>query len=236
MNRITQFTVRDRALSPAEAEIWILAGAETVTPTTALRGRLVGPTCPYSTTIEIAYPLRPIPKSPSDLSPLSHRFVVPEPSLWDPVAPFLYHATIELWQDGRCCDRRAFRHGFRDARIAADAVIWNGKSLNLSILDRPDLKETDLPRLRRDGVNTLVLPGSEEVLWTAAERLGFVVIGRALAPRMEWLELSKSPACLGWIVPPDAISEEWETWKSAVTQLRRWVGDESECLRFALTS
>ena len=226
MNRITQFSIADRVLGPTEAEIWVLADAESITPTTELRGRLVGPTCPYSTTIEVAYPLRPFPKPPAGLPPLARRLNVPEPSFWDPVAPFLYHGIVELWQDGQCCDRRTFRHGFRDARIDGETVVWNGKAMKLSIVDRSDLTETELPALRRNGVNAIVLPGEAESLWQAAERLGFAVIGRASKPRPGWLELTRSAACLGWIIPREANSKDWDLWKAEVARMRRWVGND----------
>ena len=99
MNRFRQLSIRDRSLSPADAELWVLAEPEQLTPATEIRGRLVGPTCPYSSTIEVAYPLRPFPKLPESLAPLTRRVVIPEPSMWDPVAPFLYQGAIELWQD-----------------------------------------------------------------------------------------------------------------------------------------
>jgi hypothetical protein len=228
MNRITQFSVVDRSLSPAEAEVWVLADADAITPSTEIRGRLVGPTCPYSTTIEVAYPLRPLPTTVPGLPPLARRVNVPEPSFWDPVAPFLYHGVVELWEDGKCCDRRAFRRGFRDARVESGNVVWNGRPLKLSVVDRADVMEDELPGLRLAGVNALVVPGDAESLWHAAERLGFVVIGRATEPRAEWLELTESPACLGWIVPPEAVSPQRSNWMEHVKRLRRWVGLETE--------
>ena len=226
MNHITQFSVADRVLSPAAAEIWLLADAETVTTTTELRGRLVGPTCAYSTTIEVAYPLRPLPNPPPGLPPLARRVAVPEPSFWDPVAPFLYHGIVELWQDGQCCDRRTVRHGFRDAKMVGAEVIWNGRPLKLSIVDRSDLVEAELPILHRSGVNALVLSAEAESLWHVAERLGFVVIGRATEPRSEWLELTKSPACLGWVAAGRGVGEAWDSWRNEVTRLRRGVLEE----------
>lgn len=227
MNRITQISVVDRSLSPAEAEVWVLADAEAVTPATELRGRLVGPTCPYSTTIEVAYPLRPLSK-PGPPPLLARRVNVPEPSFWDPVAPFLYHGVVELWQDGQCHDRRTFRHGFRNARVENGNVVWNGRPLKLSVVDGTDLAEAELPALRQHGVNALVLPGDAAPLWHAAERLGFVVIGRATEPREEWLELTMSPACFGWMVPSNTDMNEWEGWNTRVRRLRRWVGRKDE--------
>ncbi len=55
-NRIRQIEVRDRSLIPAEAEVWITVTPEHHTPTTEVRGRLMGPRCPYASTVEVAYP------------------------------------------------------------------------------------------------------------------------------------------------------------------------------------
>jgi hypothetical protein len=94
-----------RKLSPAEAEVWVIVEAAEVTATTEVRGRLVGPRCPGATTVEVAYPLRPFPRLPDGLPPLSCRVVVPDPSLWAPEQPYTYRLLVELWQDGARCDQ-----------------------------------------------------------------------------------------------------------------------------------
>ena len=86
-----------------------------VTPTTEVRGRLVGPRCPGVTTIEVAYPLRPFPCQPGGVPPLSRRVVIPEPSLWEPQHPFVYRVVVELWEGGQRCDQRQFDYGLRMA-------------------------------------------------------------------------------------------------------------------------
>src|SRR5262245_53340852 len=98
-NRLTRLRVVNRNLSPVEAELLIVGDAAYLTRETELVGRFTGPTCAYATTIEVAYPLRRLPQPVPDL-PLARRVVIPEPSQWDPVSPFLYHSTIELWQGG----------------------------------------------------------------------------------------------------------------------------------------
>src|SRR5262245_19361770 len=101
-NRIRNTTVEVHRLSPVEAEVWVTAEVDTVTPMTELRGRLMGPRCPGVTTIEVAYPFRPTPeKGPSTLVA---RSVVPEPNLWTEETPFYYEGPLELWQDGERCD------------------------------------------------------------------------------------------------------------------------------------
>jgi beta-galactosidase/beta-glucuronidase len=117
-NRLRQVNVQVQRLSAAEAELWLLIEAEQVTPTTEVRGRLVGPRCPGVTTIEVAYPLRPFPRPPEGVPPLSRRVVIPEPSLWEPERPYVYRAVVELWEDGQPCDRAEFDYGLRMAEKA----------------------------------------------------------------------------------------------------------------------
>jgi beta-galactosidase/beta-glucuronidase len=112
MNKVRQVVMQVRRLSPAEAEIWLLIEAEAVTAATEVRGRLTGPRCVGATTIEVAYPLKAAPRH-EHIPPLSLRVVIPDPSLWEPGRPFVYHAAIELWQDGKLCDQMEADYGLR---------------------------------------------------------------------------------------------------------------------------
>jgi hypothetical protein len=112
-NRIGEVRQQVRALTPAQAEIWFTVLAEHVTPRTEVRGRVIGPRCVSRSTIEIAYPLQRIPELPEGTPPLTVRAIIPDPSLWEPAAPFLYRARVELWQDGECCDAQEFDIGLR---------------------------------------------------------------------------------------------------------------------------
>src|SRR5262249_36609476 len=118
MNRIRQIEVRDRSLVPAEAEVWITVTPECQTTTTELRGRLMGPRCPYAGTVEVAYPLRALPPDRAVESPgLTKRVVIPEACLWELESPFLYQGPIELWQDGQRCDQVTISHGLRSLHL-----------------------------------------------------------------------------------------------------------------------
>jgi hypothetical protein len=113
MNKLRQASAEVRRLSSAEAELWIRIEAEQTTPTTEVRGRMVGPRCPGMTTVEVAYSLQPFPRLPEGMPPLSRRVVIPEPSLWEAERPFVYHAVIELWQDGERSDTAEFDCGLK---------------------------------------------------------------------------------------------------------------------------
>jgi hypothetical protein len=105
-NRILTVDVQTHRLEPFEAELWIVVSAEQRTATTELRGRFVGPKSAVSSTIEVAYALRPMARPPAALDALAAHVVIPEPSRWEPGCPFVYDGVIELWQDGQRCDVR----------------------------------------------------------------------------------------------------------------------------------
>lgn len=205
-NRITHIEIRNRSLTPAEADVTITVHAEHVTPTTEVRGRLMGPTCPYSTTVEVAYPLRPAPGA----APLTMRVVIPEPSLWEPVSPFLYHGPVELWQDGQRCDRVEVRHGLCSALLTPHGVRWSGKPLATRGRRVRGLTDDNAMSLRRDGFNLLLAPLDEPQTWDIADRLGFLVVGELSRLDDEALhcteQLAAHPSCLGWLVEPAVVA------------------------------
>src|SRR5262245_48142127 len=120
-------TVRNRVLNPAEAELWITAVPRDLLSVMELRGRLMGPRCSYSTTVEVAYPLRPLPRQPDNPRQLIARVVIPEPSLWDPESPFLYQGPVEVWKDGnRWCETQ-LSHGLRQYHLGPRGLRWNSQ-------------------------------------------------------------------------------------------------------------
>jgi hypothetical protein len=108
-NRIRDVQVTQRRWDAAEAELWITVTPEQLTPTTELRGRLVGPRCPGVSTVEVAYPLRALPRSGDDPATLTARVIIPDPLAREPERPFYYEGPVELWQDGQKCDEAPVR-------------------------------------------------------------------------------------------------------------------------------
>lgn len=229
-NRIRKLEIHDRILSPAEAELWVFLDAERIDERTEVRGRLTGPTCPYADTVEVAYPLRRFPKAPEGFSPLLRRVVIPEPSFWDPICPFLYRGVIELWQNEQLCERVEIRHGLRSTSLSPRGLFWNGELLTLKMLARSSGTRNELRRDHDQGINGFVLPGFEDELWSLAEEFGFAALGRTFEPDNSFLKRTASPACLGWIIPAEAAAawHDWQDWVAEVHRKRRIVGIEIE--------
>jgi hypothetical protein len=206
-NRIVDVCAVNHSLDPARAEVRITVTPLHRTPTTEVRGRLMGPSCAYASTVEVAYPLTPLrDPQPAAAGTVQRRVVIPEPSLWDPQSPYLYAGPVELWQDGQLADRVQLRHGLRQFNVAARGLRVNGKPLVLRGISCDGLFPEQIPALRVSGCNALVVPLRHETLtvWETADRYGFLVLGR-LGEEDETetarllQELQRHPSCLGWL-------------------------------------
>src|SRR5262249_11539683 len=95
-NHIRRALVYQSRFDPAESELWITVVPDFPRSTTQVRGRLVGPRCRYSSTVEVAYPWREWSRQyEKEGEPhLSSRIIIPEPSFWDPESPFLYQGVL----------------------------------------------------------------------------------------------------------------------------------------------
>jgi hypothetical protein len=205
-NRIRHIIVRDPSLVPAQAEVWITVVPEQHTSTTEVRGRLMGPRCPYSSTVEVAYPLRPLPPSQKATEPfgLTARVIIPEASLWEPQCPFLYQGPIELWQDGQRCDRVNLSHGLRSLHRIERGLCVNGRALTPQGIRIDTCSDEEAMQLHKNGYNLLIVPVATSTVsvWEQANRFGFLVLGqlREEADETRLMELLRPHAsCLGWL-------------------------------------
>lgn len=212
-NRIRRIEVHDHSLNPVSAEVWISVLPEEYTATTEVRGRLMGPCCLYSSTVEVAYPLRPLrSRSVSEESqtsltlqaPLTVRAVIPEASLWEPQCPFLYQGPIELWQDGQCCDRVALSHGLCSLQRNERGLCVNGRPLTLHGRKIVACSDEEATQLHQAGYNLLIAPvtASSLAVWEQADRFGFLVLGQLGedADETRLVEiLGPHASCLGWL-------------------------------------
>jgi hypothetical protein len=221
-NRIVRVTVQDRSVVPAAAESWVTVVPERLTPTTEVRGRLTGPRCPYAETVEVAYPLRPLPPARGEepaptAGGITRRVVIPEASPWEPESPFLYEGTVELWQDGQRCDRVTVRHGLRTLTLGPRGLRINGRPLRLRGREVIPGSDEQALALRRDGWNLLVAPVGAEAApcWERADRLGFLVLGRVTGwdehVERQLSALRGHASCLGWLLrwPGDPRAANW---------------------------
>lgn len=213
-NRIREIMVRDHRLDPAEAEIWITVAPEELTATTRVGGRLMGPRCPYSATVEVAYPLRPWKREDeeADAKSLTMRVVIPEASLWEPESPFLYQGPVELWQDEQLAERIQLSHGLRVITLGPRGIRVNGRQILLEGVQGDRFSEADLTRLHQAGCNLLLVSVTARTLplWEAADRLGFLLLGR-IVDRETWElagTLRQHPSCLGWLITPELMNHE----------------------------
>ena len=67
-----------------------------------------------ATTVEVAYPLRPLPRAQEEAeNTLTRQVIIPEPSFWDTESPFFYEVIVELWEGGERVDERRFPYQLR---------------------------------------------------------------------------------------------------------------------------
>ena len=186
-NRILAISLEDHTLDPMSAEVWLTVQPEHLTPTTEVRGRLMGPGCPYASTVEIAYALWK--RELQEPGTICGRVAIPEPSLWDVQSPFLYSGPVDLWQDGERVDRVTVKHGLRRFQIGSGGLRLNGKPLTLRGRLVEQLSEPQALQLHAGGCNLLLVRGDSEV-WDLADRFGFLVLAEQEQP--------VHPSCLGW--------------------------------------
>lgn len=171
--QITSLRVEHLVLNPAEARMRIEARTSREGAGCELRGKLMGPSCRFSSTVEIAYPLRPVAGQIGTLAEV----LIPEPCLWDTQSPFLYQGTLELWQEGRLCHQIPFSHVLRSWKLGKQGLRLNGKPLLLRGVAGQAWQEDELLELRQAGCNCLLVPGPANVTGIA-QQLGFVVLER----------------------------------------------------------
>jgi hypothetical protein len=143
---------------------------------------------------------------------LHKRVIIPEPSWWEPVSPFLYNASIELWEDGQLCDRVEMRHGLRALRRSGRGFLLNGRPLHIRAARYDGQSGERLVELHQAGVNGLVVPvtGTYQRVWDLADQLGFLVIGRlgcGEEPLSMASNVGEHVCVFGWILEPDAFRD-----------------------------
>jgi hypothetical protein len=161
-----------------------------------IRGRLMGPSCLYAETIEVAYPF----VREGALTVVAR---IPEANRWHPLTPFLYAGPLEVWQAGQLLERRTLRLGLRTLASDRAGLRVNGQVLALRVQRVQSLNEEQARGLRAQGVNVLVAP-PEPDLFELADRVGFFVVCETDAATLA--AFAQHPSCLGWLDPHAATA------------------------------
>ncbi|HEV3447407.1 MAG TPA: hypothetical protein VG099_22390 [Gemmataceae bacterium] len=228
-NRIRSLKIWNSSVNPAEAGISISVQPEQMTSTTQVRGRVVGPRCVYSSTVEVAYPMREVSRQYEkyDVPGLILRVVIPEPCLWDPQSPFVYEVAAELWQSGQLCDQVRTSHCLYSLKLTPQGLRWNGRPMALSGVELSQLTEPEASELRQAGRNTVLAQVTAETaaLCNLADRLGLFVLAR-LASRGDYAQaraLKGHVSLLGFVLDSrlleDPLVKAWPTWIADQDQL-----------------
>jgi hypothetical protein len=208
MNRIRDIVIVNHRLDPISTELHVHVQLDEMTPTTTLKGRLIGPRSMHRSTIEIAYPLHEIDRTDH----LVLRAVIPEPSWWEPSSPFLYEGPLELWQDGALCERITIRHGIRALQLTSKGLRLNGKPfLVRGKLAQGALTEQDAIALRDAGYNAVWLVGATDIAsWNVADRVGLFLLG-SCSEVTDFVamhnELTSHAGHFGWIFNRDDLAK-----------------------------
>lgn len=212
-NRIEQLMVTDMRLDPAEAEVWITVLPKILTSTTQVRGRLMGPRCPFATTVEVAYPLREHSRTyESEGTPkITLRVIIPEANFWEPATPFLYEGPLELWQSSQRCEVVEIRHGIRSLQFGRRGLRLNGRQLYIRGVRREALAEADALSLHQAGVNAILIrvgPNAGRCC-EIGDRYGLLMLGQITCRAdLEYCSaLNGHPSLLGWVVSSDFFQD-----------------------------
>lgn len=208
--------------NPAEAELIFRLLPEDPSQTVELRGQLHGPHCLFSETIEIALPIKSLPRT-GEL--VRSQVFLPEPCTWSPTTPFLYSAHLELWVNqervttvNRTIGIKEFiLHPRKGMKLNQQPLTFRG------LMQRS--AELDHDRMRKLGVNLVVVPVHDATLpvWSAGDRHGFFVLGE-IDPEDDvgiWLAhetLSQHTSALGWLIPHETIRKP-QHWHNVVSLL-----------------
>jgi hypothetical protein len=115
LNPLPTYRTRIRALDQAHADVRVMF--DNLPASVNVRGRLMGPRCPGVSTVEVAYPLRPLPGEAG-----AFQVLIPEPNMWSPVLPFRYEGPVEFWQGGELVGQVTLSLGLRFGEAEAEAT------------------------------------------------------------------------------------------------------------------
>ena len=69
------------------------------------------------------------PIKPGNYATFEQSLPVPDPKLWSPVNPYLYHLKVQVISKGTVADEQTLKTGIKTVRFAADGFYLNGKKI-----------------------------------------------------------------------------------------------------------
>lgn len=228
----------------ALARVYVVAAPTTPLPddelaTLQINGRLVGPTCRYSSTLQASIPLlhRGLTRW-GDRTALVAEAVVPDPCDWSTDLPFLYRAV------GKVAETVNFEQpfGIRSLGISGKRLTFNGRPWVPRIVHRVEVADVPPASAWRDASAAMFVDQPDDELCRELSEAGVLLITTVEGDRAtvltELSRLGRYPA-VGIIIvkTPDVTARELRT-AAQNTLLARFsdrkfdasIGDEADVL------
>ena len=223
-------------IAPTHAQVLVLAS---VKPTEEqphnlrLGGQIVGPTCPYSSTLTARIPLHSrigkdlageaVDTQRPDVLSASARIL--DPCFWEPEHPFCYELQLQLDQDQTCLATQAVQMGVRHLEVRRSRLRLNGQEFFLTAVRRDMVPgEGDLEAWHHAGCTAWLTHSSHE-LCDQSDRWGPMILHR-LSPDpqaclAEVEQLRNHPSLLMWVLPEQSRESEPRRHIQAIRSLDR---------------
>jgi len=209
LNRLKSIERFKLTVSPAAADVWFKVVVQRITPTTEVRGQIVGPRCLFAESGDGESPLRSVRQHEDESAALLiARTAIPNPAFWTPDSPLLYRVVVELWQDGQRCEASGFDLGFRRVEMGWDGVLANQVPVLLRGTQEMPESWQGAAAWRRAGYNLIVAGKGQWNWWVRANPMGFFLLERValstLTPQYVGL-VSQQPCFLGFVLDRELL-------------------------------
>jgi len=202
MNRIAAYEIVEMEVGPDLVQLLLRVEADDWTATTEVRAALTGPKNAVTRTAEAEYAFEPVEVEDEEPGFRSFALSIADPALWSPASPSRYEGSLELWEDGQRVDSTPLHYAVYVLSWEEDRVFVNEQPLTLKVREVAALDEAVVRRLRKEGVNVVLLPADQSAAWELADRLGLFLMGMLPsdgALPADLMDRSVRPCCLGWV-------------------------------------
>lgn len=205
-NRIVGQELIEVDVDPTQVHLYLRVEAEQWSPTTEVRAYLSGPINVLKPTEPGTFPFKALPNPEEDVDEGVNSFEVllDNPALWSPESPYRYEGQVELWEGGVRVDAVPLHYAVYMLGWDEDALFVNEEPLIPRLREVQSLDEVTARRLRKEGVNVVLLPATDTAAWEIADQVGLFLLGELPADGAlpeDLLDRSVRPCCLGWVYP-----------------------------------